>query len=71
MSVFLEMCLESECISLNPMALFKAFCLNIHASSLEELAFLLSYFYRVHLIWKGGGCLLLPSFTPDSEEERF
>lgn len=58
MSVCLEMCLDSECIALNPLALFKAFCLNIHADYLEKLAFLLPYFYRSHLIWKGGGgCL--------------
>lgn len=55
MSACLEMCLDSECIALNPLALFKAFCFDIHADYLEKLAFLLPYFYRFHLIWKGGG----------------
>lgn len=73
MSACLEMCLDSECISLNLLALFKALCLNIHADCLEKLAFLLPYFYRAHPIWKGlcvCVCVLLfPSFTPDGEEE--
>lgn len=66
----LSACLDSECISLNPLALFKAFYLNIHADLLEKLAFLLPYFYKACLIWKGG-CVLFPSFTPDGEEESF
>lgn len=71
MSACLEMCLDSECISLNPLVLLKAFCLNIHADYLEKLGFLLPYFYRAHLIWKGVCvCVLLfPSLTPDGEEE--
>lgn len=52
MSACLDMCLDSECISLNPLALFKPFCLNTHAACLEELGFLLPCFYRAHYFWK-------------------
>lgn len=53
MSACLEMCLDAECISLNPLALFKPFCLNTRADCLEKLAFLLPCFYRAHYFWKG------------------
>lgn len=57
MSACLEMCLDSECISLNPLALLKAFCLNIHADYLEKLGFFTAIFLQSSSYLEGCVCV--------------
>lgn len=67
MSACLEMCLDSECTSLNPLALFKAFYLNI---LFRKACFFTAVFLQSSSYLEGCVCVLLfPSFSPGGEEE--